>query len=115
MQPRPSSNDELHPIFGGRLHVVYPQPLWKRRIQYRNRGYNHLRHKMFLIIAVDLIRYPYFFIVKRRFDFTGLVDWFQCTWAGLLGRVEAASIVTDKQQKIIFRSDISVPEKELVP
>jgi hypothetical protein len=70
---------------------------------------------MFLIIAVDLIRYPYFFIVKRRLDFTGLVDWFQCTWAGLLGRVEAGSIVTDKQQKIIFRSDISVPEKELVP
>ena len=111
----PSSNNELHPVFGGRLHVVYPEPLWKRRLQYRNRGYNHLRYGMFLIIAVDLVRYPYFFIVKRRFDFAGLVDWFRCTWAGLLGRVEAASIVTEKPQKVVFGAETLEIVKELVP
>jgi rhamnopyranosyl-N-acetylglucosaminyl-diphospho-decaprenol beta-1,3/1,4-galactofuranosyltransferase len=111
----PSSNNELHPVFRGRLHVVYPEPLWKRRIQYRNRAYNHLRSGMFLIIAIDLIRYPYFFLVKRRLDFAGLADWFHCTWAGLMGRVEAASIVTDKPQQTIFGPDSAATMKELVP
>ena len=83
----PSSNDELFPVWGGRLHVVYPAAGWKRRRQYRNRGYNFLRNREFLIIAVDLLRYPWFFLVHRHFDFAGLAEWFTCMWRGIRGEV----------------------------
>ncbi len=83
----PSSNHELFPVFNGRLHVVYPRAAWKRRNQYRNRGYNFLRNKEFILIAVDLVRYPYFFLVLRRGDVSGLMEWFGCMWRGMLGRV----------------------------
>jgi rhamnopyranosyl-N-acetylglucosaminyl-diphospho-decaprenol beta-1,3/1,4-galactofuranosyltransferase len=115
MFTHPSSNDELHPILGGRLHIVYPEPLWKRRVQYRNRAYYLTRHRSILIFAIDLVRYPYFFIVKRRLDFAGLKDWLRCTWAGFLGRVEAASIVAGTQRKMTSRLGRGATEKELVP
>lgn len=83
----PSSNHELFPVFNGRLHVVYPGAAWKRRNQYRNRGYNFLRNKEFVLIAVDFVRYPYFFLVIRRGDIAGLVEWFGCMWRGMLGHV----------------------------
>ncbi len=83
----PSSKAELHPVFNGRLHVVYPLDQWKRRLQYRNRGYNFWHHRQFQLLAVDAIRYPYFFTVHRRFDFRGLLEWFGCTWDGIRGRV----------------------------
>ena len=83
----PSSNSELYPIWGGRLHVVYPQSAWKRRCQYRNRAYNFLRHGRWLIMAVDAIRYPYFFLFHRRGDFAGLKEWLVCSWLGLFGKL----------------------------
>jgi len=83
----PSSNSELFPVFGGRLHVVYPAPRWKRRNQYRNRAYNFLTHRRFIILAADFVRYPYFFLCVRRFDFEGLAEWLECSWAGLCGDV----------------------------
>lgn len=83
----PSSKAELHPVFNGRLHVVYPLDQWKRRLQYRNRGYNFWHHKQFQLLAVDSIRYPYFFTVCRHFDFRGLLEWLECTWDGIRGRV----------------------------
>jgi rhamnopyranosyl-N-acetylglucosaminyl-diphospho-decaprenol beta-1,3/1,4-galactofuranosyltransferase len=110
----PSGEGELHPIFGGLLHAIYPQPMWKRRIQYRNRGYYLTRHRNVLILAVDLIRYPYFFLVTRRFDLTGLRDWIGCTWAGILGRVEASSILAGADQKISVAPRDSVTTVELV-
>jgi rhamnopyranosyl-N-acetylglucosaminyl-diphospho-decaprenol beta-1,3/1,4-galactofuranosyltransferase len=83
----PSSHNELFPVFGGRLHVVYPEPVWKRRNQYRNRAYNFLTHGRYLILAVDFVRYPYFFLGVRRWDFAGLAEWLGCTWHGLRGDV----------------------------
>jgi rhamnopyranosyl-N-acetylglucosaminyl-diphospho-decaprenol beta-1,3/1,4-galactofuranosyltransferase len=89
----PSSNGELFPVFWGRLHVVYPAALWKRRNQYRNRAYNFFTHRMYLILAIDFVRYPYFFLVKRRFDWAGLRDWLSCTWAGLCGDVHVEPVI----------------------
>ena len=83
----PSSNSELYSIWGGRLHVVYPQIAWKRRCQYRNRAYNFLRHGRWLIMAVDALRYPYFFLVHRRGDVAGLKEWLGCSWLGLRGKL----------------------------
>ena len=83
----PSSNSELHPIWGGRLHVVYPQSPSKRRYQYRNRAYNFSRHGRWLIMAVDSLRYPYFFLFHRHGDFAGLKEWLVCSWLGLRGRL----------------------------
>ncbi len=83
----PSSNEEVHPIWGGRLHVVIPQTAWKRRCQFRNRAFNFSRHRMWLILAVDAVRYPYFFLIRRNADFAGLKEWLSCSWAGLCGHV----------------------------
>lgn len=83
----PSSNNELHPVFGGLLHVVYPEARWKRRTQYRNRAYNYVAHQQYLILVADLVRYPYFFLFARRFDLAGLREWLGCTWDGLTGNV----------------------------
>jgi rhamnopyranosyl-N-acetylglucosaminyl-diphospho-decaprenol beta-1,3/1,4-galactofuranosyltransferase len=89
----PSSNNELFPVFGGRLHVVYPQPRWKRRNQYRNRAYNFSRHNLLFFVAVDFVRYPYFFLIKRSGDFAGLVEWLACTWEGLRGHVHVEPVI----------------------
>lgn len=83
----PSSNTELFPVFGGRLRVVYPQPGWKRRSQYRNRAYNYIKHRVLLMLMVDCVRYPYFFLICRRFDIAGLKEWLTCTWEGVCGNV----------------------------
>ncbi len=83
----PSSGREICPIWGGRLHVVYPQAAWKRRSQYRNRAYNFSRHKQWLLICIDLVRYPYFFLLCRRGDVAGLKEWLVCSWAGIRGRL----------------------------
>ena len=89
----PSSNGELFPVFGGRLQVVYPAPRWKRRNQYRNRAYNYRMHGQFLILAVDCLRYPYFFLVERAFDLAGLREWLGCTWEGLRGDVYVEPVI----------------------
>lgn len=89
----PSSNKELFPVFGGRLHVVYPEPRWKRRNQYRNRAYNFLTHGMLLILAVDFLRYPYFFLLKRGWDWRGLREWLACTWEGVRGDVHVEPMI----------------------
>jgi rhamnopyranosyl-N-acetylglucosaminyl-diphospho-decaprenol beta-1,3/1,4-galactofuranosyltransferase len=89
----PSSNSELFPVFGGRLHVVYPQASWKRRNQYRNRAYNFTRHHMLFFMAVDFIRYPYFFLFRRGLDFSGLAEWLSCTWEGLRGHVHVEPVI----------------------
>lgn len=89
----PSSNAELFPVFGGRLHVVYPAPRWKRRNQYRNRAYNYRMHGQHLIMAVDCLRYPYFFLVKRGFDLAGLREWLGCSWEGLRGDVYVELVI----------------------
>lgn len=83
----PSSNAELFPVFGGRLRVVYPQLRWKRRSQYRNRAYNYIKHRVFLMLMVDCVRYPYFFLCCRRLDVAGLKEWLTCTWEGIRGDI----------------------------
>ncbi len=83
----PSSDNEIHPIWGGRLHVVIPETSWKRRCQFRNRSFNHARHRLWCILIVDAVRYPYFFLISRRGDVAGLKEWLSCTMAGLRGRV----------------------------
>ncbi len=85
----PSSNSELHALCGGLLHVVYPQSSWKRRCQYRNRAYNFSRHGRWLIMAIDAVRYPYFFLFRRRGDFASLREWLACSWSGMRGKLGA--------------------------
>lgn len=83
----PSSRNEIVPIWGGRLHVIYPHAGWKRRCQYHNRAYIFLRHRLWLIMAVDAIRYPYFFLIRRHGDIKGFDEWLGCTWRGMRGRI----------------------------
>jgi rhamnopyranosyl-N-acetylglucosaminyl-diphospho-decaprenol beta-1,3/1,4-galactofuranosyltransferase len=82
----PSSRTELYPVFNGRLHVVYPADQWRRRIQYRNRGYNFWHNKKHLLL-IDAVRYPYYFLFVRKGDFTGLREWLLCTWGGISGQI----------------------------
>lgn len=84
----PSSKEDLVPVFWGRLHIVYPRATWKRRIQYRNRGYNFIKNKKYILIFVDFLRYPYFFIIKKRGDFSGLSEWLYFMWRGMRGKIE---------------------------
>jgi rhamnopyranosyl-N-acetylglucosaminyl-diphospho-decaprenol beta-1,3/1,4-galactofuranosyltransferase len=86
----PSSKNELYPIFGGRLHVVYPGDPWRRAIQYRNRGYNFVRHRQYKLLAVDAVRYPYFFLIERKFDVLGLKEWAKSMWCGMTGRIHGS-------------------------
>lgn len=83
----PAPYNEHFPVFGGYLHVTVPSTAVKRYYQFRNRAYVFTRRRMWLLMAVDLLRYPWFFLVCRRGDWAGLREWRALTWQGWRGRL----------------------------
>jgi rhamnopyranosyl-N-acetylglucosaminyl-diphospho-decaprenol beta-1,3/1,4-galactofuranosyltransferase len=83
----PAPHNEYFPVFSGYLHVTVPADARKRYYQFRNRAYVFTRRRMWLLMAVDLLRYPWFFLVCRRGDWAGLRAWCELTWQGWHGRL----------------------------
>jgi len=78
----PSGAPEVVPVVPGRLYAVVPTGDLKQFYFYRNRGYLVRRHRLVRQGLSDLIRYPLYFLVKRRGDWAGLARWAALTWRG---------------------------------
>jgi hypothetical protein len=52
-----------------------------------------VRYRKLHLLAVDCLRYPYFFIARRRLDLAGLAEWWRCTWDGLRGDVHVEPVI----------------------
>lgn len=71
----PSGAPDTVPIMGGRFHAVIPASPFARFYFHRNRG-NLLREFGLAKAALfDIIRYGWVFLITRRGDWGGLVDW----------------------------------------
>jgi len=82
----PGSEQEIHPILGGRFYAVVPPDSLKRAYQFRNRGWIFSRHGMWLWLIADHVRYACWFILNAH-DPAGYVDWLKYTWRGVFGQL----------------------------
>jgi rhamnopyranosyl-N-acetylglucosaminyl-diphospho-decaprenol beta-1,3/1,4-galactofuranosyltransferase len=82
----PSGRDGNHPLLGTRVIVCFTGNLLKDYCQYRNRAYVYKKYRRFHILLLDLVRYPFFFLVRRRLDSPSLLFWAKATLDGLLER-----------------------------
>lgn len=80
----PSGESETLPILNGRLNAIVPQGELKRFYFFRNRGYLLKRHRLVRQAVSDLVRYPWYFLVSRRGDWRGLLEWGRLSLRGLL-------------------------------
>ena len=81
----PSSESEIFPILFGRFYAVVPSSSTKRFYLFRNRAFIFRRHRMWLFLAMDVVRYASFFLFNRRGDFVGFARWAGITVAGMRG------------------------------
>jgi hypothetical protein len=58
---------------------------------FRNRGYLMRRHRRWGFFALDVLRYGAFFLLRRRPDLSGYLDWMRLTWRGAAERLGAPS------------------------
>lgn len=83
----PSAANEAYAVLGDVLMAVDPVSLSKREMTFRNRGYIFWRHGMYLTLAADTLRYAMYFLVKRRLDWRGYVEWLRLTFRGVHERL----------------------------
>jgi rhamnopyranosyl-N-acetylglucosaminyl-diphospho-decaprenol beta-1,3/1,4-galactofuranosyltransferase len=77
----PEGTTEFEPILGGRLSAQYPSSEVKRYYTYRNRGYLMSQPGMRWLWPLELLRFSWFFLVRRR-DPGGWREWLRLTRAG---------------------------------
>ena len=83
----PSSSAEF---VGSRLNILsanVPNDENKRFYQFRNRGYVIRKYNLLHLFILDIVRYPFTFLILRKFDFHGLVEWFKAWFLGLRGNL----------------------------
>jgi rhamnopyranosyl-N-acetylglucosaminyl-diphospho-decaprenol beta-1,3/1,4-galactofuranosyltransferase len=71
----PCGTDEFKPILAGKMHTQYPDDAAKRFFTYRNRGYLMAQPGMRRLLAQEWLRFGWFFLVSRRGDLPGLLEW----------------------------------------
>lgn len=62
--------------------VVCPANPERREIAFRNRAYVYRRHRRWLYLLTDPVRYGAFFLVRRRPDWAGYRQWIAATLRG---------------------------------
>jgi rhamnopyranosyl-N-acetylglucosaminyl-diphospho-decaprenol beta-1,3/1,4-galactofuranosyltransferase len=78
----PSAASEAKAIFGRWLMAIDPGTDIKRELTYRNRGYIFVTHRLYGTLMLDAVRYCCYFLIARRGDVRGLLNWFRLTWRG---------------------------------
>jgi rhamnopyranosyl-N-acetylglucosaminyl-diphospho-decaprenol beta-1,3/1,4-galactofuranosyltransferase len=79
----PSGLPEAVPVCGGLLHAVVPVEPAKRFHFFRNRGYLLRRHRLYAQALHDLLRYGWYFLIRRRGDLHGLRRWWHLLSLGM--------------------------------
>ncbi len=81
----PGSEREIHPILFGLFYAVVPTSPAKQDYLFRNRAFIFRRYRMWMFLAMDVVRYASFFLLNRRGDIRGFARWMKLTAAGLKG------------------------------
>lgn len=81
----PGSAPEIHPILFGRFHAVVPLSADKRFYTFRNRGHIFRSYGRWGLLAADVVRYGWYYLVNRRLDLHGYRRWTADTWRGVRG------------------------------
>lgn len=79
----PSSSPEYSINRRRFLSANVPHNPKKRYYQFRNRGYLIREYKLPFHLIYDLIRYTFTFLVFRKFDWSGFLEWLGLMWMGL--------------------------------
>lgn len=83
----PSDAGERFRLLHGLMGARYASSDFKNYYLYRNKAFILRKRSMYWVIPIEMIKYIYFFMVKRKFDFHGLILWLSATKDGVLGRL----------------------------
>ena len=78
----PSGARDTVPIMGGRYHAVVPASDFARFHFYRNRGHLYREFSLFHMLAIDVVRYGWAFLITRRGDRNGIGEWWDAVVRG---------------------------------
>lgn len=79
----PSSQDEYAVNRRRLFSANVPSDPIKRYYQLRNRGYLIRQHRLHLAFVFDLIRYPLTFLIYKKMDVSGFIEWIKLWCQGL--------------------------------
>ena len=79
----PSSQSEYAVNRRRLFSVSVPSDPIKRYYQLRNRGYLIRRHRLHMAFVFDLIRYPLTFLIYKKMDVDGFIEWIKLWGQGL--------------------------------
>lgn len=83
----PSDKSERVPIFSGLITTRDAHSDFKNYYMFRNRAVAFIEDGNSWLLPLDFIRYIYYFIVFRKFDWRGLKLWCKATYDGVNGRL----------------------------
>ncbi|WP_375458316.1 glycosyltransferase [uncultured Enterovirga sp.] len=101
----PSGSSETEPILGGYLNAVLPKGDLKQFYFFRNRGYIVREHRLVLQFCSDLVRYPAYFLLKKRGDWRGLLRWIRLTVRGFRGDFTPFDPIADSTTSMDRRTE----------
>lgn len=81
----PGSAPEIHPILFGLFYAVVPLSAAKRFYTFRNRGHIFRTYGRWGLLAADVVRYGWYYLVNCRLDLRGYRRWAADTWRGVRG------------------------------